>query len=226
MGRLRCLRPELGVLVHVCEREVAEHEAQFGAELRQELPDDRLGLPTVGTLEVTVLDKRDRRGVGPTEVVEPGIDGVGQIHERLRDPCPLRSDHPPGQMLDGPEHEPAEGAGESRGGEDPQLRLLEVLALERDVGDQQGDGEPDPRHRRRPDQGRPGKRPREAPEDAAGGQPRGADDADNLAADQAEDDPERDGGRGGPGERLAADLHPGVARILLTREFPRGAGRT
>ena len=72
---------ELGVLVHVDQREVAEHEPQVVAERAHQLADDRLGLAAVGALEVAVLDERDRGVERAADVVEVGVDVVGEVED-------------------------------------------------------------------------------------------------------------------------------------------------
>ena len=82
-GRLRGLGGQLGVRVHVGERQVAEHEAHVLAEVVEQLAHDRLGLPAVRALEVAVLDERDRRVVGAADVVALRVDGRGQVDDVL-----------------------------------------------------------------------------------------------------------------------------------------------
>ena len=98
-GGLGGLRGKLGVGMDVAERQVPPDVADV-AEVAEELADDRLRLPAVGTLEVAVLDKRDRRLERPANVVALRIDVDVEVDERLRgaeqrpDPQPPRAAAP------------------------------------------------------------------------------------------------------------------------------------
>src|SRR5271166_1843737 len=83
--RLARLGRELRVGVDVVEREVAPHVAQVVvvAEGGEQVTNDGLGLPAVGTLEVAVLDEGDERVLGSADVVALGVDVVGEIEDVL-----------------------------------------------------------------------------------------------------------------------------------------------
>ena len=92
----------------------------------------------------------------------------------------------------------------------PSWASCELVALERDVGDEQRDGEPDAGDGRRADERRPGDRERQPSEPASSGQPGRAADADELADDEAADDAERDAGGQPAVDRLATERDAGV----------------
>ena len=85
--RLARLRRDLRVRVHVAQRQVAPDVAQVG-KAAQQLAQHRLGLTTVRTLEVGVLDERDRRFRRATDVVTVGVDVDREVDDQL---------HPSGQ---------------------------------------------------------------------------------------------------------------------------------
>ena len=132
---------ELGVLVDVVQRQVTEHVAQVVAELLAELAGHAGGAGAEGALEVAVLDEGQRR-VGPTaEMVPPGVDRLG---EAARQVCvALAAEHPPGL-----EEQPAQQGGEHSREQDADGRLvLQLGVVEGEAGDEEGDGEADPRQR-------------------------------------------------------------------------------
>ena len=100
--RLGRLGGELGMRVNVGERKVAPDVAEV-AEVREQLADDRLGLPAERALEVAVLDERDRGVLGAADVVALGVDGNGEVDDRLR-----RSRGAPGSSRRGSELRRAE----------------------------------------------------------------------------------------------------------------------
>src|SRR5205823_12306079 len=67
--RLDRLGGQLRVGVHVAERQMTPRVAQVVAEVGEQLTYDRLGAPTVWTLEVAVLEQRDGRVQRPADVV-------------------------------------------------------------------------------------------------------------------------------------------------------------
>ena len=76
LGRgLGGFRGQLGARVDVAQRQVPPHVADV-AEVAEQLADDRFRLPAVRTLEVAVLDKRDRRLERPANVVPLRIDSL------------------------------------------------------------------------------------------------------------------------------------------------------
>ena len=80
--RLGRLGGELGVRVHVGQRQVAPDVADV-AEVGQQLAHDRLGLAAVRALEVAVLDQGDRRVRRAADVVALGVHRHGQVDDRL-----------------------------------------------------------------------------------------------------------------------------------------------
>ncbi len=64
------LRGDLGVLVHVDQRQIPEDEPEIAPELPKKLPDDGFGPAAMRTLEVAVLHQRDRRVLGAPNVVD------------------------------------------------------------------------------------------------------------------------------------------------------------
>ena len=81
-GRFGSLRGELGMRVDVVERQVSPDVADV-AEVTQELAQDRFRPPAVGTLEVAVLDHRDRSVEWPADVIALRIDVEVEVDERL-----------------------------------------------------------------------------------------------------------------------------------------------
>ena len=162
-GRLGRL---FGVLVHVDEWEMPEHVAQFATRGREELADHRLGLAAVRALEVAVLDQRDGGVGGTSDVVALGIDRT-ERSMRARRSSLARARESIGQPLDDAEHEPAEQRRQRPTHRGSRAGRPELLALERDVGDEQRDREPDAGDGRRADERRPGDRQREPPEPAS-----------------------------------------------------------
>ena len=73
---------ELGVGVDVVQRQVPPDVADVG-EVAEQLAHDRLRLPAVGTLEVAVLDDRDRCVDRPADVVALRVDVDVEVDERL-----------------------------------------------------------------------------------------------------------------------------------------------
>jgi hypothetical protein len=75
---LRRLRGGRRVGVEVRQRKVAEHEAELRAESLEEVQHHGVGLATVGTLEIAVLDQR-HGGVRPAaHVISTDVDGRGE----------------------------------------------------------------------------------------------------------------------------------------------------
>jgi hypothetical protein len=75
LGRLRGRR---GLRVKLRHREVAEHESEPVAEALEQVQHDRVGLATVGALEVAVLDQRHRGIRPPAHVIARDVDGRGE----------------------------------------------------------------------------------------------------------------------------------------------------
>src|SRR5205823_1680260 len=114
------------------------------AEVAEQLANDRLRPAAKGALEVAVLDQRDGRVLGATAVVSLRIDRHGQVDERLGSAEERPEPPPPWQQRRAAEEEPGQERGAERRAEDPDLRLCQLLAVERELRDQQCDGEADP----------------------------------------------------------------------------------
>ena len=85
-GGLRGLRGGRSPGVQTGQRHVAEDEAKLIAEVREQLVYHRVGLATVGALEIAVFDERDARFRCAAHVVTPGIhrrtEGCGNGRHR------------------------------------------------------------------------------------------------------------------------------------------------
>jgi hypothetical protein len=98
------------------------------------------------TLEVAVLDQRERCVGGPGQVVDPDLD------------VPVEDAREVGVRVSAPHRRHTEGGPAERGGqhgaeEHADRRLAaQDRVVEGQTGDQQGDGEPDPRQRGATDQ--------------------------------------------------------------------------
>jgi hypothetical protein len=145
-------------------------------------------------------------------VVALGVDRVGQVHQWFGRPGLGGGQDPGRQQVLQAEREPTQRGGQGGRGQDADLGLLQLLSLEGEVGDEQGDGEPDPRQRGQPHQRRPRHREWETSQPASADQPARHGDPDGLPGHQAEDDTQGDGGGEGPAEEVAAELHPGVCQ--------------
>ena len=164
-GRFGRLGRLFGVLVHVDEREMAEHVAEFAPRGREELADHRLGLSAVRALEIAVLDQRHGRVGGTSDVIAFRVDRIGEIDDGPDGRLLARAGESIGQPLDDAEHDPAEQRRGDRRAEDSELGVLELLALERDVRDEERDRESDAGDGRRTDERRPGNRQWESARD-------------------------------------------------------------
>ena len=82
--RLGRLGGELGVVVHVGERQVAEDVAQVVAEALVQLAHDAGRAAAERALEVAVLDERQRRVGRPADVVALGVDGPVEDQRQRR----------------------------------------------------------------------------------------------------------------------------------------------
>ena len=143
--------------MHVVQRQVPPHVANV-AEVAEQLADDRLGLPAVRALEVAVLDEGHRRVARAADVVALRIDVDVQVGQRLGAAEQGTDAQAPRQQRGRAEEQPGEDRRAERGAEDPELRLLELRAVERERRDEQRDGEADAgdrRRRRRPPPSRP-----------------------------------------------------------------------
>jgi hypothetical protein len=77
LGRKRGMRVDVG------EREVPPDVADI-AGIAEQLPDHRLRPPAEGTLEISLLDERDRCGSRASKMIALRFDGHGEVHDRLR----------------------------------------------------------------------------------------------------------------------------------------------
>jgi hypothetical protein len=139
--RLGRLGGELGVLVDVGQRQVAEHVAHVVAEAHVQLADDAGRLAAERALEVAVLDERHRGVDGPADVVALRVDRA--VEEQRQRRGPLAAQH-----RGEPEHGQAGERGEYSGDQHADRRLVaHGLAVEGEPGDQQRHGEADARQR-------------------------------------------------------------------------------
>ena len=225
----RRLGGHLRARVHVVERQVAPDVAEVVAEGHEQLADDGLGLAAVRALVVAVLEQDHGRVVVAAQVVDLGVDVVGEVEQLVGGAAQLAR---PGRGRD--QGDEAEGAPrrqrrEDRAGEDADLRLLEQLAVEGDARDEQRDGEADAGDRADAGQARPADRQPLAAEHAAGRQPRGAGDPGGLADDVAHDDAERHRRAQRVAEQPAAEGDARVGRgrrAARSRSSSMGAGGT
>jgi hypothetical protein len=111
--------------------------------MAEQLPDHRLRPPAEGTLEISVLDERDRCGSRASKMIALRFDRHGEVNDRLRRAEQGSSAHRTRQQGGPAEDEPRKERPAERCGENSQLRLAELLAAERDSGDEQRDGEAD-----------------------------------------------------------------------------------
>ena len=185
--------------------------AQVVAERAHQLADDRLGLAAVGAFEVAVLDERDRarragrgrgRRSGSTSSERSRMGGASPSAPLVRPGAGA------GCWMTVNTSQPSSDA-TIEAAEDPQLGLLELDALERDVGDEQRHREPDAGDRGRADERWPRDGAGEPAEPRPRHQPGHADDAERLAHDEPDDDAEDD--------RLGQDAR--------ARPRPRGSRR-
>src|SRR5439155_17777222 len=100
------------------------------AERVEQLADRDLGLPAVRTLVVAVLDERDRRLVRAADVVAVRIDVRRQVEQVVGGAGQLTRPYRGGQPLDQAEHGPGRDRRQERRGQHPDLRLLELPAVE------------------------------------------------------------------------------------------------
>ena len=122
---------ELRAQVDVVQGQVAPDVLQI-AGAGEQLADDGLGLATEGALEVAVLDDRDRRVVGAAGVVTLRIDIEVEIGERLGAACEGADPQPARQPGRGAEQEPREERRDEPRCDDPDLRVGQRVALERE----------------------------------------------------------------------------------------------
>jgi hypothetical protein len=211
---------ELGVRVDVGQRQMAEDVAQAAGRLHAEhLADGWLRLPAERTLEVRVLHQGDDPvGVTP-DVVAVRIHVVGEVDDLFGGPAQLLE--PPRRRDQGPrasEQGDRDRGRDQTGGEDAELRLFELRSGEGEAGDQEGDGEPDTRCGPGPEEPGVGDREPSAPEEPADRSPRRKPgekkDAERLADDVTEDDPDRDVG----GDRLREEAGRQVDARVRKRE--------
>ena len=134
------------------------------ADIGEQLPNDRLRLTAERALEVAVFDERHFRLVRPADVVALRIHRNRKVDELIRGAEERADPQLDRELCGGPEQNPGRRGRDDRGGEHPELRLGERRPREREVGDQQRHGEPDPgdepaaRHAAQPTGGR--RRPR------------------------------------------------------------------
>ena len=81
-SRFRCFGGELRLRVNVVQRQMAPDVTDV-AVIGQEFTHDRLGLTAVRALEIAVLDDGHGRLARAADVVVVGIDGCGEVDDRL-----------------------------------------------------------------------------------------------------------------------------------------------
>src|SRR6266508_4585723 len=193
-------RGELGARADVVQRQMAPDVADVhpraqlaaeAAEIAEELPDDWFRPPAVRAFEVAVLDNRDRSVDRPTHVVTLRVDVDVEVDKRLGGSEEGADPQPSGQQRRGPEQQPGDERRPERGAENAELRLLELAPVEGECRDQQRDREADSSDRTAAGNGSPAyRRPQPSPRQARQ-EPRAAENANGLADDVADQDPER-----------------------------------
>ena len=138
-------------------------------------------------------------------MVALGIDVDVEVRERLRGPEQRADLQPFREHRRRAEEEPGEEGRAERRAEDPELRLLELAAVEGERRDEQRDGKADAGDRPAAGDGHPADRRPDTPAAHARNEPRGAEDPDGLAEDVAEQDPERDRRAEGAREEAGVD---------------------
>ena len=103
LGRLgRHLRAR----VDVAERQMAPDVSELVSEGVQQLADDRLGLAAVGALVVAVLDQHHRGVMAAAEMVDIGVDVVGEVEQLLGGAAQLARARGGGDQRDGAKGRP------------------------------------------------------------------------------------------------------------------------
>ena len=142
-GGLGGLGGELGVRVHVVERQVAQDVAQVVARVDEQLADDLLGLAAVRALEVAVLDERDRRVGGAADVVALGVDRLGEVEDVLGGADELARAQRRGQRSITRKTSQPIAAAAIAAAKTPSFASSSVRPVEREAGDQQRHREAD-----------------------------------------------------------------------------------
>ena len=207
--RLGCLRCELRVRVDVAQRQVPPDVADV-AELLQQCAHEGLGLATVRTLEVAVFDDGDRRHARTAEVIPLGVNVLVEVDELLRCPEEGADARAPGQQRRQSKQQPGEKRRRERGAENADLRFLELVPVERERCDQQGDREADSCDRSAAGDRDPADGRAQSPPAQPGHQPGAPEDSNRLADHVAEQDPERDRRRERACQEAAVQRDAGV----------------
>ena len=113
-------------------------------------------------------------------------------------------------LLGADEHQQCEHGREHRRGEDPDLRLVDDLPLERDLGDQQREREADSPHRRAAERARELDRERQPAEARMRSGERRQPDPEELPDHEPEEDTQRDGRPDRAREQLGVDADAGA----------------
>jgi hypothetical protein len=201
---LRSFRGELGAGVDVVQRQMPPDVADV-AEFAQELADDRFRHSAVGAFKVAVLDDCHRCDDRAAHVVALRVDVDVEVGQRLRSSEQRADAQPSRQQRGGAEEQPGDERRAYGGTEDAELRLLQVLPVECEGGDEQRDREADPGDRAAAGNGRPTDRRSQPAAAQPGEEPGAAEDSHRLADHVAEQDPERDRRREALGEEAAVD---------------------
>ena len=122
---------------------MAKLEAKVVPELLCEFTDQGFGSTAVWAFEVAVLDEGDPSVGWPADVIDVGVDRLEEVQQiGLKTGSPGKR-QPRWQAVDRAKDDPGEARRNERRGEDPELGLLEFLAAEGDVGNEQRHGEAD-----------------------------------------------------------------------------------
>ena len=189
-GGLGCLGRLLRARVDVVQRQMPPDVGDL-AVLAQQFAQHRLRLAAVRTLEIAVLEYGDRRVEPAADVIALGVDRIREVDDEVGRAEQRADPLPPRQPLRHEDEEPGDRGGEQRGAEDSDFRLVELGSVEREIGDEDRDGETDSRDRARAGHRRPADRGPQAPAADLRREPGRPGDPDRLAEDVAEDDPER-----------------------------------
>jgi hypothetical protein len=178
----------------------------------QQFSDHGFGPAAVKAFEVAVLHHGHGRVEGAPDVVDLGMERLGEVDQVDRvtehgaDVGALR------QGVQRPEHGRGQQRGRHDGGQDAELRLLEQLPVERERGDQKRDGEPDASRRPGAGHGPPADRWPQASAGQPGHQIRGDSDRERLADQVPDHDSERDRGMDGRPQRRTGDRNTCVGQ--------------
>ena len=208
-GGLGCLGRLLRARVDVVQRQMPPDVGDL-AVLAQQFAQHRLRLAAVRTLEIAILEHGDRRVEPAADVVALGVDRIREVDDEVRCAQQRADPLPPRQPLRHEDEEPGDRGGEQRRAEDSDFRLVELGSVEREIGDEDRDGETDSRDRARAGHRRPADRGPQAPAADLRREPGSTDDPHRLPDHVAEQDPERNGRRVRRRKEAGAEVDAGV----------------